>query len=174
MKQIKKKLKESNPFRNRKYIAIVLYIFVLFYFSIFSRFAWIMVKGEVNGENLVSNVHNLYTRNNILQANRGTIYDSAGNPIAMDSNTYKMIAVLTNEWSTSENPIHIQEPEAVAQILTKHLSMSEKELVERLTQENSQVEFGSAGKNLTYETVSAIEEELEEEELTGITFEEKK
>ncbi|HAJ69769.1 MAG: penicillin-binding transpeptidase domain-containing protein [Alkalibacterium gilvum] len=175
MKQIKKKLKESNPFRNRKYIAIVLYIFCfILFFSIFSRFAWIMVKGEVNGENLVSNVHNLYTRNNILQANRGTIYDSAGNPIAMDSNTYKMIAVLTNEWSTSENPIHIQEPEAVAQILTKHLSMSEKELVERLTQENSQVEFGSAGKNLTYETVSAIEEELEEEELTGITFEEKK
>ncbi|GEK91527.1 penicillin-binding protein 2B [Alkalibacterium kapii] len=133
-----------------------------------------MVKGEVNGENLDSNVHSLYTRNNILKANRGTIYDAFGNPIAMDSNTYKMIAVLTDEWSTSERPIHVQKPEKVAKILTRHLPMSEEALLEKLTKDNSQVEFGTAGKNLTFETVNAIKEELEKENLTGITFEEKK
>ncbi|WP_368644964.1 penicillin-binding transpeptidase domain-containing protein [Alkalibacterium putridalgicola] len=175
MKQIKRKIKESNPFRNRKYIAIMLYIFCfILFFSVFSRFAWIMVTGEVNGENLVSNVHKLYTRNNVLRANRGTIYDSSGNPIAMDANTYKMIAVLTDDWSTPKRPIHIQEPEAVAEVLARHLSMSETELLDRLTKDSSQVEFGSAGNNLTYEIVSNIEEDLEKEELTGITFEEKK
>jgi len=175
MKQKKRKIKESNPFRNRKYIAIMLYIFCFILFlGVFSRFAWIMVTGEVNGENLVSNVHKLYTRNNVLQANRGTIYDSSGNPIAMDANTYKMIAVLTDDWSTPNRPIHIQEPEAVAEVLARHLSMSETELLDRLTKDSSQVEFGSAGNNLTYEIVSNIEEDLEKEELTGITFEEKK
>ena len=175
MKQKKRKIKESNPFRNRKYIAIMLYIFCFILFlGVFSRFAWIMVTGEVNGENLVSNVHKLYTRNNVLRANRGTIYDSSGNPIAMDANTYKMIAVLTDDWSTPNRPIHIQEPEAVAEVLARHLSMSETELLDRLTKDSSQVEFGSAGNNLTYEIVSNIEEDLEKEELTGITFEEKK
>ncbi|SFB84746.1 penicillin-binding protein 2B [Alkalibacterium subtropicum] len=175
MKQIKRKLKESNPFRNRKYIAIMLYIFCFILFlGVFSRFAWIMVTGEVNGENLVSNVHKLYTRNKTLQANRGTIYDSSGNPIAMDANSYKMIAVLTDEWSTPKRPIHIQEPEAVAEVLARHLSMSEENLLDRLTMDNSQVEFGTVGRNLTYEIVSAIEEDLENAELTGITFEEKK
>lgn len=175
MKQIKRKIKESNPFRNRKYIAIMLYIFCfILFFGVFSRFAWIMVTGEINGENLVSNVHKLYTRNNTLQANRGTIYDSSGNPIAMDANSYKMIAVLTDEWSTPKRPIHVQEPKAVAEVLAKHLSMSEEDLLDRLTMDNSQVEFGSIGRNLTYEIVSAIEEDLKKEELTGITFEEKK
>lgn len=175
MKYIKRTLKASNPFRNRKYIAIALYIFCfILFFGVFSRFAWIMVTGEVNGENLNQNVHKLYTRNNTLQANRGTIYDANGNPIAMDANTYKMVAVLTDEWSTPRRPIHIEDPESVAEILSQHISMSEKELYDRLTMENSQVEFGSAGNNLTYETVSAIQETLEEEELTGITFEERK
>lgn len=175
MKYIKRTLKASNPFRNRKYIAIALYIFCfMLFFGVFSRFAFIMVTGEVNGENLIQNVHNLYTRNNTLQANRGTIYDANGNPIAMDANTYKMVAVLTDEWSTPKRPIHIEEPESVAEILSQHISMSEKELLDRLTKDNSQIEFGSAGNNLSYETVSAIQEALEEDELTGITFEERK
>ncbi|MER2064301.1 MAG: penicillin-binding protein, partial [Alkalibacterium sp.] len=138
MKQIKKKLKESNPFRNRKYIALMLYIFCfILFFGVFSRFAWIMVTGEINGENLVTNVHKLYTRNNTLQANRGTIYDANGNPIAMDANSYKMIAILTEDWSTPKRPIHIQEPEAVADVLARHLSMSRSEILDRLTRESS-------------------------------------
>lgn len=174
MRQWGRKVKESNPLRNRKFIAIGLYIlcFVLF-FSVFFRFTWIMVKGEVNGEDLEQNVENLYTRNNTLQAKRGSIYDTNGNPIAVDATTYKMVAVLTDEWSTPNRPIHIKEPEKVASILSDYVSMSEEELYERLTKENSQVEFGSAGNNLTFETKSAIEEALKEEELTGITFEEK-
>lgn len=133
-----------------------------------------MVTGEVNGENLIQNVHKLYTRNNTLKANRGTIYDANGNPIAMDANSYKMIAVLTDEWSTPKRPIHIQDAQAVANVLSEHVSMSEEEILERLNLDNSQVEFGSAGNNLTYETVSAIEKNMERLELTGITFEEKK
>ncbi|MFO8069089.1 MAG: penicillin-binding transpeptidase domain-containing protein [Alkalibacterium sp.] len=175
MKHIKRKLKESNPFHNRKYIAIALYIFCfILFFGVFSRFAIIMVTGEVNGENLIQNVHNLYTRNNTLQANRGTIYDANGNPIALDANSYKMIAVLTDEWSTPKRPIHIQDSEAVAEVLSQHVSMSKEDLHDRLILDNSQVEFGSAGNNLTYETVSTIKEKLEQKELTGITFEEKK
>ncbi|GAB2483377.1 penicillin-binding protein [Alkalibacterium psychrotolerans] len=131
-----------------------------------------MVRGEVNGEDLHQNVERLYTRNSMLQARRGTIYDRNGNPIAIDATSYKMIAVLTDEWSTPSRPQHIERPEEVAQVLSGHLAMSQDDIYARLVLDNSQVEFGRAGSNLTFETMSAIKEDLQQEELTGITFEE--
>ncbi|MCC5895106.1 MAG: PASTA domain-containing protein [Alkalibacterium sp.] len=173
MKQLKRKVRESSPFRNRKSIAIFMYILCfLLFFSLFFRFTWIMVKGEVNGENLHLNVERLYTRNNILQARRGSILDRNGNPIASDATTYKMVAVLTDEWSTPNRPQHIEEPQDVSQILSRHIAMGEEEIYNRLILENKQVEFGNAGSNLTYETMSSIKDELTEAGLTGITFEE--
>lgn len=173
MKQFKRKVKENNPFRNRKSIAIFMYVLCfLLFFSLFFRFTWIMVKGEVNGEDLHLNVERLYTRNNVLQARRGTIYDRNGNPIASDATTYKMVAVLTDEWSTPNRPQHIEDPQSVSQVLSKHIAMGEEDIYKRLILDNKQVEFGNAGSNLTYETMSAIREELTEAELTGITFEE--
>lgn len=173
MKHLKRKVKEVSPFKNRKLIGIILYVlcFVLF-FSIFFRFTWIMVRGEVNGEDLHQNVERLYTRNNILQARRGTIYDRNGNPIAIDATSYKMIAVLTDEWSTPSRPQHVEKPEKVAEILSRHLPMNEEDIYNRLIMDNSQVEFGRSGSNLTVETMSNIKEDLQKAELTGITFEE--
>lgn len=173
MKQFKRKVKENNPFRNRKSIAIFMYVLCfLLFFSLFFRFTWIMVKGEVNGEDLLLNVERLYTRNNVLQARRGSIYDRNGNPLASDATTYKMVAVLTDEWSTPNRPQHIENPQSVSQILSNHIAMGEDEIYDRLILDNKQVEFGNAGSNLTFETMSSIKEELTEAELTGITFEE--
>ncbi|API89147.1 penicillin-binding protein [Marinilactibacillus sp. 15R] len=175
MKKITKKIRATNPFRNRKIIAVFLYLacFIMFGF-VALRFSWIMVKGEINGEDLLQNIDNLYTRNTVLQANRGTIYDKNGNPIAMDASSYKLVAILTDEWSSPTRPQHVQEPEKVAKVLTKYISMSEEEVLEKLTKNSSQVEFGAAGNNLSYDIVSQIQEELEKENLTGITFQDKK
>lgn len=68
----------------------------------FLRFSQIMVRGEINGEDLDGKVERLYTRNQTLQANRGTIFDRFGNPIAIDATSYKMVAVLTDKWSTEK------------------------------------------------------------------------
>lgn len=175
MRKITKKIKATNPLRNRKIIAVFLYMacFILFGF-VALRFSWIMVKGEINGENLIQNLDSQYTRNTVTQANRGTIYDKNGNPIAMDANTYKMVAVLTDQWSSPTRPQHVQKPKEVAAILAKYISMSEEEILKRLTQEHSQVEFGVAGNNLSYDITSKINEELDQQKLTGITFEDKK
>lgn len=175
MKKISKKIKATNPFRNRKMIAIFLYAacFILFGF-VALRFSWIMVKGEINGENLLQNIDKLYTRSSVIQANRGTIYDKDGNPIAMDANSYKIIAVLTDEWSSPTRPQHVQEPEKVADVLAEYLSISKEDILERLNQDAAQVEFGTAGNNLSYDIVSHIEEALKEKNLTGIAFQDKK
>jgi penicillin-binding protein 2B len=174
MKKITRKMKAANPLRNRKIIAVFLYIISFVLFGILGfRFSWIMVRGEINGENLLENVHELYTSSNTLQASRGTIYDANGNPIALDATSYKLIAILTDAWSSGSRPQHVQDPQAVAKVLAEYLSMSEEDLLDRLTRDSAQVEFGTAGNNLPYDIVRHIQEELDGQGLTGIHFEEK-
>ena len=137
------------------------------------RFSQIMVHGEIDGEDLRQNVESLYTRNHTLQADRGTIYDRHGNPLAIDATSYKMLAVLTDKWSTPENPQHVRDKEAVAAILAKHINLSEEQVLSYLNKEVDQVEFGSAGRNLSYHTSSHIKQDLDEAGLKGIIFEER-
>lgn len=165
-------MKKKNPFKNRKIMAVFLFLLSFVLFLVFSaRFSYIMVKGEVDGENLSHNVNNLYTRSSVLQAKRGSIYDANGSPIAVDASSYKMIAVLTDAWSENPNdPQHVIDKERTADVLAQYIAMSKEEILERLNRENvAQVEFGSAGNNLSYDAKSKIEAE----DLTGIRFEDK-
>lgn len=132
-----------------------------------------MVLGEINGEDLESNIDALYTRNNPLQANRGTIYDRYGNPIALDAKSYKMLGILTDQWSNEKNPQYITNKDEIAEILSKHINLSKEDILKHLNKEADQVEFGSAGNNLSYHTVEKIKDELDKRDLRGIVFEEK-
>ncbi|MDN6730811.1 MAG: penicillin-binding protein [Atopostipes suicloacalis] len=163
-----------NSWKNRNNYSALLFIISFFaFFLIFLRFSQIMVLGEINGEDLGENVERLYTRDNSIQANRGSIYDRHGNPIALDAKSYKMIAILTKQWSTEKNPQHVQNKEAIANILSKHINLSKNDLLEYLNKDANQVEFGYSGNNLSYHTVENIKKDLEEEDLKGIIFDEK-
>lgn len=163
-----------NSNRNRHNFSALLLVITVFSFGlIFLRFSQIMVQGEIDGENLQENVERLYTKNHTLQADRGTIYDRHGNPLAIDATSYKMIGVLTDKWSTENNPQHVRDKNGIAQVLSQYINLSSQEILDYLNKEVDQVEFGSAGNNLSYHTVSHIKAELEERELNGIIFEEK-
>lgn len=160
--------------RNRHNMSALFFIITVFSFSlILMRFSQIMVHGEIDGEDLEENVERLYTSNSTLQANRGTIFDRHGNPLAIDATSYKLIAVLTDKWSTPENPVHLQDAHAVANILAKYINLTEEDIIDFLKQPVDQVEFGAAGNSLSYHTASHIKADLETEGLTGIIFEEK-
>ncbi|WP_018659474.1 penicillin-binding transpeptidase domain-containing protein [Allofustis seminis] len=161
--------------KNRKYATIGLFcISIAAFFILIARLGWVMLYGEVSDEDLTKNIQNLYTNSQNIQANRGSILDKDGNPIAVDATSYKMVAILTDKWSNPKKPIHIQKPVEVAEVLAKYLPISEDDIYTRLTQDASQVEFGTVGSQLSYHTVSQIKKELEEKELSGITFEESK
>src|SRR5699024_1792736 len=53
-----------------------------------------------------------------------------------------------------------------------HLAISYEKAYDKLTSDSSQVEFGSAGNNLSFDTVNLIKEEMEKADLKGLTFEE--
>ncbi len=160
----------KNPLKNRKKVAILLFFGTILLLVVFAgRIAFIMVKGEVNGENLSQNLNNLYTRSSILEANRGTIYDVGGESVALDATSYSLVAVLTDKWSNPDEPQHVIDKKKTAEILEKHISMSKEDILTTLNQKGlNQVEFGEAGKNLSFDTKKSIEEE----NLPGLVFEE--
>ncbi|HLR91633.1 MAG TPA: penicillin-binding protein, partial [Atopostipes sp.] len=135
-----------NSNRNRHNFSALLLVITFFSFAlIFLRFSEIMVHGEIAGEDLEENVERLYTSNHTLQANRGTIFDRFGNPIAIDATSYKMIGVLTDKWSSENNPQHVTDADAVAEVLSAHINLSKEEVMDYLTRDADQVEFGAAG-----------------------------
>ncbi|MER2173972.1 MAG: penicillin-binding transpeptidase domain-containing protein [Carnobacterium sp.] len=160
----------KNPLKNRKKVAILLFFGTVLLLVVFAgRIAFIMVKGEVNGENLSQNIKNLYTRSSILEANRGTIYDVGGESVALDATSYSLVAVLTDQWSNPDEALHVSDKEKTAEVLEKYIPMSKEDILTNLNQKDlSQVEFGEAGKNLSFDTKKSIEEE----KLPGIVFEE--
>src|SRR5699024_971598 len=106
-----------NSDKNRHNFSALLLVFTFFSFGLmFLRFSQIIVRVESNGEDLEDKVERLYTRNQTLQADRGTIFDRFGNPIATDATSYKMIGVLTDKWSTENNPQHVTDADAVAEV----------------------------------------------------------
>src|SRR5690625_6895101 len=139
-----------NSHKNRHNFTSLLLFFTIFSFKLmYLRFTQIMVRGEVNGEDLEEKVERLYTRNYTLQADRGTIFDRYGNPIAIDATSYKMIAVLTDKWSTENNPQHVTDPDAVAEVISQHINLSKEEVYEFITRDVDQIEFGYSGSNLS-------------------------
>lgn len=141
--------------------------FLLLIFGI--RLTQIMVIGTVNGQDLSAQAQDLYDRSSILSAQRGTIYDVGGNPLAMDATSYSLYAVLTDEWSEPEDPQYVVDKENTAQVLSQYINLTADEILERLnTQDASQVEFGTAGQDLTYAEMKAIDDQ----NLPGIMFNE--
>lgn len=141
--------------------------FLLLIFGI--RLTQIMVFGTVNGQDLSAQAQNLYDRSSILSAQRGTIYDVGGNPLAMDATSYSLYAVLTDEWSEPEDPQYVVDKEETAQVLSQYIDLSAEEILETLnTKDASQVEFGNAGQDLTYAEMKAIDDQ----DLPGIMFNE--
>lgn len=169
-----KKIDKSNQsFKNKKRFGIFMFIgSIVLFLLVGARFARIMVGGSVEGQDLTENVNRLYQSSNEVVAERGTIFDKNNNPIAVDATSYKMVAVLTDSWSTESRPIHVQEPEKLANVLSDHLAISYEDALSKLTSQSEQVEFGFAGNNLSYDTVKSLKEDLEAQGLTGISFEE--
>lgn len=164
-------MKGSKLAKNRKIVAaIVLLLTLLTYILFVLRFSYIMITSSVDGENLDERVEAAYTQASHLPAKRGNIFDMNGEPIATSSTSYKLIAILTDEWSQSgKDSSHVVDTKHTAEVLSEYISLDEKQIQDLLNQEDvKQVEFGAAGSDLSYE----LKTKIEEENLSGIRFEE--
>ncbi|WP_125980232.1 penicillin-binding protein [Loigolactobacillus iwatensis] len=167
----KRLINKRNPRRNRQIIGgaflfAVVGIFLLFIF----RFSYIVANGKIDDQNLTKKAEALYQDDSVLKANRGTIFDAMGNPIAEDSTSYSIYAVIDHRYTGSnDKKLYVTNKNKVATVLSQYLPMSKKDILKTLNPQNKktfQVEFGTAGQGLSL----AIKQEIENHNLRGVYF----
>lgn len=154
-------------------------IYGLLFFALFFRFFQIQATGVARGEQLKEQASARHEQYSIIQANRGEILDRNNKVIASDTLSYRIAAVTSEDASeNADRDLHVVDPKKTAEVLARHLSLSEEEIEERLRkgQEKKlyQVEFGVRGRDLSHAQVKALRKDLEEAEIYSIRFTEEK
>ncbi len=170
MKSVKTR---KSPRRNRRVFGRLLLLIIAAIFLVFAgRFAYIVATGHIAGVDLTKRSQKKYKADSVIRAQRGTIYDSLGNVLAQDINAYSVYAVLSHDYvGPNKKPLYVTDKKKTAKVLSRYLPLSEEKIYKQLTPANRsvyQVEFGSAGQNLSL----SIKRKIEKEHLTGIYFNE--
>ncbi len=157
--------------KNRKRVGLfLLLIFFIVFLVLSTRLMIIAVGKNVKHVNLNERAEKLYNQTQTLKATRGTIYDAEGSPIAEDTSTYSLYAVLDkNQRGLNGKPQYVVNKDRTARILAKYLPISEKKARRILSPKDGtpfQVEFGSAGVNISLIT----KKKIDAEHLPGIEF----
>jgi len=146
---------------------IVLMIFLVFMLSLIGRLTYLSLSDTIYGTDLRAFAENRATVNRTLFARRGTIYDSSGNPLALNVTSYTLYAYLEPSRTTNiDRPNHVVDVERTATELGELIGAPYEYMVSRLNANAYQVEFGVYGSRLTELKKLAIEEL----ELPGIGF----
>ncbi|PLS16587.1 penicillin-binding protein [Bacillus sp. M6-12] len=149
--------------RNMNRGAVLLFmIFSMLFFLLIGKIAYIQITGKAGGEVLAAKAEVKYLKQRVLEANRGSILDTNGEIIAEDTSSYTLFAVLDKKMK----PDYVKDPEKTAKKLAKYLEMDEDEIYSRLTKDRVQVEFGSAGRDISHQ----VKREIEKLDLPGISF----
>lgn len=153
--------------RLSKGAVFLFFVFGIAFLVLFTRIAYIQATGEIKGNDLKERAADIRARKEILPAERGKIVDRRGEVIVEDTTTYRLQAILDTPKAREMQVPYVSNPENTAKVLAKHIEMSEKAILKQLTLDDvTQVEFGTAGKDLNFTTKQAIEEEG----LPGINF----
>lgn len=141
---------------------VLLGLFFLLFSLLFSRIGYIQVKKTVNGQGLLEIAEERWSKTQIIEGKRGTIFDRSGSALAEEIPSYTMIGILDKN---SKN--RVEDPRWTAEKLAPIVEKTVEELEERLSlEEKFQVEFGIGTKNLSLEK----KRQIEALDLTGITF----
>ncbi|MEY8463770.1 penicillin-binding protein PBP2X [Streptococcus merionis] len=165
----------KGPRQNRRKVGRALSLLSVFLFLVFLiNFAIIMITGKKFGQDLRALAADRHQTTTTVHAKRGTIYDRSGTPIAEDSTTYSIYAILSKEYVSATGEKLFIQPEQmddVATILSEKLGLETDYVKSQLKLENQyQVSFGIQGNNISYGTKIEIEAALQEKGITGIGF----
>ena len=161
---------KSKAHKYRFTVGRFLQVAVALVFLVFmGRFLYIGISKTINGQDLGKKTEQLYMRNQVLKANRGTIYDRNGLAVAQDSHLYTIYAILDKSSINYQNkPEYVVNKEKTAQQLAKVLPISEEQILHYLNPAHAafQVQFGAAGNGLTRRQ----KKQIEQMKLPGIKF----
>ncbi|GIN87559.1 penicillin-binding protein 2B [Heyndrickxia sporothermodurans] len=157
--------------RNR-WMAIFFIFFSILFIIIFIRFLTIQISGEAKGKNLARLAYLQHKRSYVLEANRGNIFDHNGKVIATNTDSYNLIAILDPKMTIDKKePHHVINYQETASELSEYINLSENDIYKILYEgkqnDQFQVEFGSAGKDISKD----VRKKIKALKLPGIIFE---
>lgn len=158
------KKKKSRVKINRFFVGIFFFAFL----CAIVKLSYVALSSNVDGMNLTEFADSRNTTKETLYASRGNIYDTNGEVLAKNVNSYTLVAYLSESRTTDpDNPKHVVDKESTAKALSEVLDMDYDYALSRLNVEGAyQVEFGTAGRDLS-ENKKA---EIEALDLDGIDF----
>lgn len=164
-----------SPRENRRQVGRGLSLLAAVIFLVFLiNFAVIIGTDSRFGVDLSQAAARVHQTQVTVPARRGTIYDRTGIPIAEDSTTYNVYAVINKKYVSATGEIlYVEESkyDRVAQIFAEQLGMEESYVKEQLSRQGlQQVSFGSQGNGITYSTMTTIRDTLEQEGIKGVGF----
>lgn len=135
---------------NVKVSNVVLIIAFFLFLIIITRVSYIALAKKIDNIDIQSLASKRTTKEIILKANRGTIFDSSGDVLAQDVASYTLIAYLDPKRTTDpKKPQHVVDKENTALVLSAILNMDKETILSYLNKENAyQTEFGVKGKGL--------------------------
>ena len=135
---------------NVKVSNVILIIVFFLFLIIITRVSYIALTKKIDNIDIQSLASKRTTKEIILKANRGTIFDSSGDVLAQDVASYTLIAYLDPKRTTDpEKPQHVVDKEKTALVLSAILNMDKETILSYLNKENTyQTEFGVKGKGL--------------------------
>lgn len=164
------KLQKSKAHGYRFTVGRFLQMAVALVFLVFTaRFLYIGISKTVNGQNLSQRTKQLYKRNQVIKATRGTIYDRNGLTIAEDSHLYTVYAILDKTSINYKNkPEYVVNKTKTAEKLAQVLPLSAEKIYQYLIPKKKvfQVQFGTGGSGLTLRQ----KKKIEAMKLPGIKF----
>lgn len=138
------------------FLLLVIVVFILTYVRVIQ----LAVFKTTNGVDLTQVSPTNEIESSVVATKRGTIYDQMAHPLALDTTSYSIYAVLRGDYSEPVDDI-----DKTAQILSQYIDLSRDDILEILKNtQATQVEFGPAGQNLSATTA----QQLEAENLPGI------
>lgn len=111
----------------------VSFLFVI----IAAKLIFVSMSDDVDGIDLKAFAESRNTEEKTLYASRGAIYDRNGEVLAINANSYTVIAYLSESRTTDENnPQHVVDKETTAKALAPILGKSEEKILDLLNREN--------------------------------------
>lgn len=135
--------------------------------GIIGRICYLGLSNKIDGIDTKKMAQNRNTKKEIISANRGTVFDSAGEILAQNVSSYTVIAYLDESRSKDQStPKHVVDVNETAKRLAPVLNMSEEDLTKLLSKDVYQVELGPGGRGIT----EIKKEEIDNLNLPGIDF----
>ncbi len=140
---------------------------VLLFGLIIAKVVYVSLCTNIDGINIKSFALSRTTGSKVLYASRGTIYDSSGEALAENVNSYTVIAYLDSSRTKSDkNPQHVVDKEKTVSLLAPIIGMDNDKMMRLLNQNLYQVELGPEGRGIS----ELVKEKIEALNLPGIDF----